>query len=322
MGELRHGQKSDLVKCLQKLVEQNVDTPSVDAKIIDGAVVVQMLSPGLASTFQDYADEVFLPFVLRELRTAKRVDVIWDVYLPDSLKAATRETRGSGTRRRVLPVSNMPKNWKGFLRVNDNKTELFHFLANQLHYVHVEEKEIYTTYDECVLSSPNRQRMSKCSHEEADTRIMLHAQDASRCGHKKIIIRTNDTDVVALAISNVNNINANELWIAFGTGKNFRYLAAHNISAILGENKAKALTMFHAITGCDTTSFFSGKGKKTSWDVWDVFPQITDVFVDLSRGPDSIDDCQLEVIERTAEQVPSSPLTKLDKSCSRRKTEV
>jgi hypothetical protein len=140
MGELRHGQKSDLVKCLQKLVEQNVDTPSVDAKIIDGAVVVQMLSPGLASTFQDYADEVFLPFVLRELRTAKRVDVIWDVYLPDSLKAATRETRGSGTRRRVLPVSNIPKNWKGFLRVNDNKTELFHLLANQLHSVHVEGK--------------------------------------------------------------------------------------------------------------------------------------------------------------------------------------
>ncbi|KAK3731974.1 hypothetical protein QZH41_003373 [Actinostola sp. cb2023] len=183
-----------------------------------------------------------------KLRTAKRVDVIWDVYLPDSLKAGTREKRGSGTRRRVLPSSNLPKNWKGFLRVNDNKTELFHFLANQLQSVYVEGKEVYTTYDDCVLSSPHRQGMSQCSHEEADTRIMLHAQDACQSGHKKIAIRTNDTDVVVLAISMVNQVNADEIWLAFGTGKTFRYLAAHQISAELGENKAKALPMFHALT--------------------------------------------------------------------------
>ncbi|KAL8591519.1 hypothetical protein ACOMHN_000534 [Nucella lapillus] len=39
-------------------------TPTVDAKILDGAVIVQMLPPKLANTFQDYAD-VFLPYIMR-----------------------------------------------------------------------------------------------------------------------------------------------------------------------------------------------------------------------------------------------------------------
>jgi len=53
-----------------------------------------------------------------------------------------------------------------------------------------------------------------------------------------------------------------ELWVAFGTGKAFRYLPAHEISASLGPEKARALLMFHALTGCDTVSAFVGHGKK------------------------------------------------------------
>ena len=39
--------------------------------------------------------------------------------------------------------------------------------------------------------------LAPCLHEEADTRMLVHAA-ASR-GHKKIIIHTIDTDVVVLA---------------------------------------------------------------------------------------------------------------------------
>ena len=57
-----------------------------------------------------------------------------------------------------------------------------------------------------------------------------------------------------------------ELWIAFGTDKLFRYLAIHDIASQLGPKKAKALLILHAVTVCDTVSFFSGKGKPTAWD--------------------------------------------------------
>ena len=78
---------------------------------------------------------------------------------------------------------------------------------------------------------------------------------------KKIIIRIADTDVVVLAISVVEEIKMEELWVAFGTGKRFRYTAAHVIASSLGADKSRALPAFHAVTDCDVVSFFVWKGK-------------------------------------------------------------
>ena len=94
--------------------------------------------------------------------------------------------------------------------------------------------------------------LEPCSHEEADTRLMLHDFDATLCGHRRIQIRNNDTDVVELAISVASSISVDELWIAYGTGKHLRNISAHSIAASLGREKASALPMFHCITGCDT----------------------------------------------------------------------
>ena len=112
------------------------------------------------------------------------------------------------------------------------------------------------------------------------------------------MIRTIDTDVVVLAVSKMQDIVVDELWIAFGTGKPFRYLVIHDIAAQLGPQRAKALPMLHALTGCDTVSFFSGKGKRTAWGTWSVFPAVTDVLVDLSSVPESIPDDYMPLIER------------------------
>ena len=77
----------------------------------------------------------------------------------------------------------------------------------------------------------------------------------------KIIIRIADTDVVVLAISVVEEIKVEEMRVAFGTGKHFRYTAAHAIASSLGADKSRALPTFHAVTDCDTVSFFGWKGK-------------------------------------------------------------
>ena len=70
------------------------------------------------------------------------------------------------------------------------------------------------------------------------------------------MIRIIDTDVVALAVSKLKDVVVDKLWIAFATDKHFRYLATHDIAAQLGPQKAKALPVLHALTGCDTVSFF------------------------------------------------------------------
>ena len=43
---------------------------------------------------------MFIPYVKKQLESATRVDVVWDTYVPDSLKESTREKRGKGIRRK------------------------------------------------------------------------------------------------------------------------------------------------------------------------------------------------------------------------------
>ena len=73
---------------------------------------------------------------------------------------------------------------------------------------------------------------------------------------KKIRIRTVDTDVVMLAIVFAKKLEVEELWVAFGVGKHLRYLPIHKIAGSLTTQQCEGLPVFHALTGCDTVSFF------------------------------------------------------------------
>jgi hypothetical protein len=70
------------------LVPVSMCTPDVDAKVLDGIAIVQTLSSKLAKTFQEYVDLIFLPYIQRQFETATRVDIVWDTYKNDSLKAS------------------------------------------------------------------------------------------------------------------------------------------------------------------------------------------------------------------------------------------
>ena len=75
-----------------------------------------------------------------------------------------------------------------------------------------------------------------------------------------------------------------ELWVAFGMQRRYRYIPVHNIVAELGQAKSAALPAFHALTGCDKTSSFFGNGKRTAWTVWQSLPELT-VPLQLLSGP-------------------------------------
>ena len=137
-----------------------------------------------------------------------------------------------------------------------------------------------------VLKPQDRADMSAlvpCNHEEA--------------GHLRIKVRSNDTDVVVLAIFIAPTLPLDELWISYGSSKQVRNLPAQAIATSLVREKARVLPMSHALTGCDTLSFFSGKGKKTAWDAWNVFSQLTPVLKAPLMLPEDIDDTCMDVIE-------------------------
>lgn len=183
------------------------------------------------------------------------------------------DKRGPGVRQHVQGDYKLPSNWKEFLHVDKNKEELFEFLAVCLSSMD-SKKQVLTTFGEQVKSTQpcvNLQSIAPCTHEEADTRMLLHVAHAVECGYKKIMLRTVDTDVLVLAVytlrklQNLHPLNqAIELWVSFGTGKSHRNIPAHDITNSLSPEAALSLPAFHAITGCDTVSSFLGKGKKTA----------------------------------------------------------
>ena len=146
---------------------------------------------------------------------------------------------------------------------------------------------ILSTSDTVVLSSSvdATPAISPCTHEEADTRLILHASDCARQGLDNIILRTVDTDVVVLAISYFSRLKISRLWIAFGVGKQYRYIPIHDIVRALGEEKSQVLHVFHAFTGCDQTSGFLGRGKSAAWTTWMSYGEATTAFMALSKMP-------------------------------------
>ena len=131
-------------------------------------------------------------------------------------------------------------------------------------------KVVYVTSGESVISvGQTSSVMADCNHKEADTRVVVHILHALEQGIKTIVVRTVGTDVIVILIGVFFELTANnplaDIWVAFGTGKNFRLYSINAICTYLGNERTQALPIFHALTGCDTTSAFRGKGKKSAW---------------------------------------------------------
>ena len=97
--------------------------------------------------------------------------------------------------------------------------------------------------------------------EEADTRMFLHALHASQDGHQQVTIRSSDTDVEMLACYHQENI-ASRIVLVNGTQSRSRVVSVPEFCHDLGIDICRSLLGLHALTGCDTVSAFSGKGKK------------------------------------------------------------
>ncbi|VDI42239.1 Hypothetical predicted protein, partial [Mytilus galloprovincialis] len=132
-GTIRLGTKADLLsKCLERLTPPTDVKPVVSSVILDGSAVVNMLKPVNIKSFNEYALKVFIPYIQNIGKDVQRIDIVFDTYIDNSLKASTRGKRGKGIRRRVQDETNVPGNWQEFLRLDENKIELFHFLADKI----------------------------------------------------------------------------------------------------------------------------------------------------------------------------------------------
>ena len=167
------------------------------------------------------------------------------------------------------------------------QSELFAFLTSKVaQFSWPPDKAVYVTPEQGVVSIGDNSAMQNCNHEEADTRIVVHVLHALTHGAKTILVRTVDTDVVVILAGTFHDLVATQpladIWVAFGMGKNYRFYHINAICASLGEPQSRALPVFHSFSGCDTISSFNGKGKKSVWQAWQAYDDVTETFVYLA----------------------------------------
>ena len=85
-----------------------------------------------------------------------------------------------------------------------------------------------------------------------------------------ICVWSPDTDVFILGIYYASQLNVK---VRFKTGAKHttRFIPLHTIADQLGLAICQLLLPFHALTGCDSTSYFKGKGKKKALELLKTF---------------------------------------------------
>ena len=175
--------KSDILLELEPMQLSQTTIPYADVKIVDGSALVQSLDPaknGKLKDFLDYTEKVFLPNIERKLEMCSRCDIIFDVYVENSLKRHTREARGIGESLKIEESTRLPKDWHSFLRVDDNKTALFVFLAEIIRCLRIPYSKTLVVTKQGSVIDPSE--LAPCNHEESDTRVFLHCKHAYNQG--------------------------------------------------------------------------------------------------------------------------------------------
>ena len=270
--------KSALVKVLEEKTPSSTLTekPASSTVIVDTMALIQsMRVTSLPKTFGAFTGTILSRLTsIGKQFNAKEVHLVGDQYFETSIKSSERERRHQSVMQLTVyrPQQGLPVQWKKFLSSGKNKTSLQLFLAEDL-----ARQQLNGSLDLVialkptatrVIFEPNSPAVSSSidsltsDHEEADTRLILHAKFAAEYSDS-VVIWSPDTDVAVIAISHSSMMSCPVLF-ATGTGKHQRIINLTKISDCLGPT-APNLIKFHAFTGCDSTSSFHGKGKKKSF---------------------------------------------------------
>lgn len=265
-----------------KLVTEGVECPnsiefdqSTSQLIIDGQALVNSIGkPENATTFGDLAAS-FIKRIVYLGRPYARVDILFDRYRPRSIKSGTRckRTRGAAPVRRDITSSAvpLPKDWKNFLALEENKADLARFLSQELLQYDFWAVEIVVsggfTNEEYAQSTNPESDISAlfATHEEADTRVVLHAVLSNA---DNIVVMARDSDICLLLIHHFQKMTSSKVWMMAGTAKERKYIPIHEICQIIPNAQKKNILAFHAVTGCDSTSHLATITKKAAWKVF------------------------------------------------------
>ena len=169
--------------------------------------------------------------------TTTRVDVTFDRYLGQHLIKSSTRIKRTAKRRPVWnfiqgPGVPLPQIWSQFITLEDNKADLATYLSTEL----LRKAETLAGNCEVVAGGgfpdPVNTKSSKrevtalsANHEEEDTRLILHANDAIQNNYRRVLLICRDTDVLLLLLYHLGHTEA-EVWMVSGTSKQKQMLSS------------------------------------------------------------------------------------------------
>ncbi len=267
LGMMHKTQKSKLMHVIESKAENHIAGTTPDgnnALIIDGMALIQS-SLKLPSTFGEYALQLLQKIVnLAAYHKSTRADFVIDRYPIISIKDLERSKRAHEGVTIVNIYSHdqkLPAQWGKFLKYGPNKEALIEFLlefwaSTKSAFFH-KVNLLVCHQEKCHILKPmineNEPVIMEevtelfCDHEEADTRLILHALHASQL-HLNVIIRSPDTDVFIILLSASSHVDS-RLLFETGVKEKARIIDITCLASQLGDNQCKALIGFHAFTG-------------------------------------------------------------------------
>ena len=289
-GVMHSGTKSDMMHKLEDLLPEHLQelktVTNIDTVIYDGHAEIQaMPGPTSASnTFQQmgngYLKAIFSKTEKQISKRCTQYHIVFDKYQPQSIKTGTREKRGDiidGYVHHIEKDVAVPGDWRKFLMCGENKAQLARcyidiitrnvtssdLLSNTSFYLSGGTSKSIT----CLYA--NTVEVLEEDHEEADTRIVLHAMLAANKGAKNIVIASPDTDVLMLLLHHRMKIKARQIYLytgRIGINTNMkRFIPIHTLYQLLSAPMRNIMLQVYCLTGCDTTSSFHFKGKKQAF---------------------------------------------------------
>ena len=218
-----------------------------------------------------------------------------DRYLSTSIKGVECERRAGGhifERAVCFAAQELPRQWGKYLSSGQNKTSIQKFIVKHWETVTIkmdltlyigigdEGRMLTYTSDTSVVCMPVPELNS--DHEEADTRMLLHAQHSHNIQPRSIIIHSPDTDVAVLALYFAPAFSGSEIMFATGVGNRRRILPITAMATHLTPPVTEAPLGPHAISQREPVSAFHGKGKKSNmfnsmicYGVWETLSLLT-----------------------------------------------
>ena len=142
-----------------------------------------------------------------------------------------QQSRGKGGCRKVRPEARLPTekkdSWSKFLHNNENKA-LFEYLNSVAIPTMSADKWVNVQSGENVIPLGNAEIMPPCWFKEPDAPITVHLCDAVTHGFSNILVRTVDSDVIAIIIGHIDRLiaiipNVN-VAVAYGVGSKYKLL--------------------------------------------------------------------------------------------------